>query len=78
MGPYRNDGGALLGEPALTADHAIVACGDGRIVALGRTDGRIERQWAFPAPFAAAPAVRDGLCYTVDVEGVLRAIRIER
>ena len=76
MGPYRNDGGALFGEPALTPDHAIVTCGDGRVVMLARTDGRVEREWTFDTSFAAPPVVRDGVCFALGVDGVLRAFQL--
>jgi hypothetical protein len=74
MGPYRDEGGALFGEPTVTATQAIVACGDGRVVTLSRSDGRIEAETDLGVPIAAPPAVAGETYFVVGIDGMLRAL----
>ncbi|MEX0873380.1 MAG: PQQ-binding-like beta-propeller repeat protein [Actinomycetota bacterium] len=76
MGPYRDDGGALFGEPVLHDGYLTVACGDGRLVTLSRADGSIDSSVDFGVPFAAPPAIRGALLYVLGVDGTLRALSI--
>ncbi len=77
MGPYRNSGGALFGEAVVADEDVVVACGDGRLVTLARADGAIRSDRLVGGPFASAPALSAGLCFTADIAGVLRATRRE-
>ncbi len=77
MGPYRSSGGCLFGEVALTTDHAIVGCGDGRVVWVARSDGAVVRETATQIPIVTAPAIADGRCFVLGVDGVLVALETD-
>ena len=74
MGPYRNSGGALLGDALVTDLGVIVLSSDGRVVTLSRDDGSVMCERAIGRGFASAPALGpDNLMYSLDIDGTLRA-----
>jgi outer membrane protein assembly factor BamB len=76
MGPYRDDGGALFGEPVLHDGYLTVACGDGRLVTLSRADGSVKGDVDLGVPFAAPPAIRDSMLYVLGVDGTLMRLPV--
>jgi outer membrane protein assembly factor BamB len=77
MGPYRDGGGFVLGPPVVAGERILVALGDGRIVAIS-FEGKIEDEFSVGVPIAASAAIADDLVLVAAVDGVLRAIPIER
>jgi outer membrane protein assembly factor BamB len=77
MAPYRDAGGALFADPVPMGADVLTACGDGRLVAVARTDGAITGETDVGAPIVATPAIDGSSLFVVAMDGVLRAIAIE-
>ena len=72
--PYRDAGGALVADPLLVGDELLIACGDGRLVRLARSDGAIVGESDVGAPLIATPAVDASSVYVVGMDDRLRAL----
>lgn len=77
MGPYRDGGGLLLASPVPVRDRILVALGDGRLVTLS-SEGKIENQFHVGVPITASPAIPGELVVVAAVDGMLRAIALNR
>ena len=55
-------------------DELLIACGDGRLVRLARSDGAIVGESDLGAPLIAAPAVDASSVYIVGMDDRLRAL----
>jgi outer membrane protein assembly factor BamB/predicted phosphodiesterase len=77
MGPYRDAGGFVLSSPVVVGERILIALGDGRIDALS-SEGKTENEFEVGVPIAASPAVTEDLVIVAAVDGVLRAIPIDR
>ena len=72
--PYRDAGGALVADPLLVGDELLIACGDGRLARLARTDGAIVAEADVGAPIIATPAVDASTVYVVAMDDRLHAL----
>lgn len=73
MGPYRAEGGALLGGVAVAGDRFVATLGDGTVAALDREGARVA-SFDAGAPLAARAAVGGGRVVVAGTDGVLRAL----
>jgi outer membrane protein assembly factor BamB len=77
MGPYRDGGGLLLASPVPVGDRILVVLGNGRLVTLS-SEGKIESQFDLGVPITASPAIAEDVVVVASVDGVLRAIALDR
>ncbi len=76
VGPYRDDGGALLASACVIGEHILVPLGDGRIVTLS-SSGKIRATVNVGVPITSSLVVSGDLCVFAPVDGVLRALPLE-
>jgi len=78
MGSYRASGAVALAPPTVVGDRAFLPTGDGTVVALEPTEGRIVGIADLGAPVTSRLVVAGDLVVSAAVDGVLRALPLER
>jgi outer membrane protein assembly factor BamB len=68
--------GAVLSAVSVKGDVAVCTATDGKVRALGVTDGNIRWEYTGGKPFFAGPAVSGGAVYAADLSGVVHAVNL--